>query len=107
MAYVMRQELLDKARKELAEKSMRQIEAETADVWAARSIVAFENYMASKKAALETGKPEHEAEALGWLAKAVYLGHEAEEHAGEAGTADAIRAAVSQARGKAGLPEES
>jgi len=57
---------LPKARAELAQKSLQQIQIETAYTWGARAIVAFRHYQ-------ETGNAQ-------WLIDATEYAHEAREH---------------------------
>jgi hypothetical protein len=66
---------LDKARAELREKKKADIDAETADVWAARAIAAFE---------LGFAKP-CTAESIRWLMDAEGYEVEAKEHAAGCG----------------------
>jgi uncharacterized protein YyaL (SSP411 family) len=70
---------LDDARRELRIKTKEMIDAETADVWGARAVAAFELFRA-------TGD-------IGWLQCAAEYKHEAIEHAagGPQGTFDRVR----------------
>ena len=90
-------DLLADVRVELAKKSKQRIEAETADRWCARAIVAYENYAKARGSG-------REAEAQSWLVQASDYEHEAVEHAGEAGTADVVRAAIKAARRRVQVP---
>jgi hypothetical protein len=67
------------AREELASKTRAQIEAETADKWAARAVAAYERYATTSS--------------LADYADATIYWHEALEHASEApaGTVEALK----------------
>lgn len=77
-------ERLAAARQELAAKSPEQIDADTAAVWGARAVAAFELYRTTGNA--------------GWYAEARVFRHEAIEHAsgGPAGLVEQIKAELTQ-----------
>ena len=79
-----------KAHAELAQKTKKQIEAETAETWAARAIVSYQRF-----AALKT---------LNFFAEAVDYEHEAMEHAAEGGNAAYVSATIGDAKRRLGLP---
>lgn len=65
------QELIEKAREELSEKGINQIQFETSLKWAARAVVAYENSVVADTASM----------ALSWLEFGNEYAHEAMEHA--------------------------
>jgi hypothetical protein len=72
--------ILDDARRELAQKSRSQIEAETAYKWAARAVAAYERFLQDRRV-------------LRWLNDCQEYAHEAVEHAALAdSTGDTLRA---------------
>jgi hypothetical protein len=95
--------LLAEVRAELAQKAKAQIEAETADRWGARAIVAYERYADERDAARAWPTVDGETKALCWFAAGVEYEHEAIEHAGEAGTVDRVREAIDKAKRALGL----
>ena len=75
---------LTAARAELTRKTKSQIDAETAEVWGARAVAAYETY--------------HSTRSIGWLIVAIEFRHEALEHAGGGppGTLERVQAELKE-----------
>ena len=86
---------LQRTRVELSTKTKQQIEAETAETWAARAIVAYERFAAPNV----LGTPQR----LKLYAEAVDYERESHEHASEGGNLAYVSSVIDAAKGRFGL----
>ena len=97
-----------KARAELAAKTKQQIEAETAETWAARAIASYERFIAHAGSvganwAVRGLHGIANVDGLRLFAEAVDYEHEAMEHASDGGNIAYVSATISDAKRRLGL----